>query len=194
MRRNACRKKVEGMDARTAIVGSLKFIVVFCVLFVASSFALAPLGFFNTLALESTRAFLWAAGVDSSAAGFSGGFPLLRVDNFPYLVQINDLCAAKMEIAVLLGIIFATFDRPLRQRLYGFVEGVAVALLLNPVRIGVSVFFFNPLVHDVLFRLLLVVVIVSYYGLWYLWLSEPKPSKAPRAPKRQAGKRRKTAA
>jgi len=185
------------MDAREAIIGSLKFIAVFVVLFLAASFVLAPIGFFNTLALESTRAFLWAVGIDSGAAGFSGGFPLLRVDNFPYLIQINDLCAAKMEFAVLLGIIFATFDRSLKQRLYGFVEGAAIALLLNPVRIGISVVFFSPVIHDILFRLMLVIAMVSYYALWYAWLSEPRPSKPPLPPKRSErpkGKRRKTAA
>jgi len=182
------------MDAREAIFGSLKFIAVFAVLFLAASFVLAPLGFFNTLALESTRAFLWAIGVDSSAAGFSAGFPLLRVDNFPYLIQINDLCAAKIELAVLLGIIFATFDRSLRQRFYGFFEGVAIALLLNPLRIGISVLFFNPLIHDILFRLMLVIAMVSYYAIWYAWLSEPGPAKPPSPPKGPEGKRRKTAA
>ncbi|MCX6767794.1 MAG: hypothetical protein NTY90_03655 [Candidatus Micrarchaeota archaeon] len=172
------------MDARTALKGSVKFIATFAVLFAAASVILAPIGLLNSLALESTKAFLWAAGISAGAAGYSGGFPLLAVQGFPYLVQINDLCAAKIELAVLLGIVFASADRSVRQRVCGFFAGAFIALLFNPVRISLSVVFFNPLIHDVLFRAMLVLVIVSYYALWYEWLSAPRPApKAPRAGK-----------
>ncbi len=162
------------MGARTALLGSVKFLVVFAFLFAFASAALAPLGFLNALALESTKAFFWASGITAENAGSADGFPLMRVQGFPYLVQINDLCAAKIELAVLFGIIFASTDRSLRQRAHGFIAGTFLALLFNPVRISLSIIFFNPLIHDILFRATLVLVIVSYYALWYAWLSAPR--------------------
>jgi len=170
------------LNARKPLLDSAKFLAIFTLLFALSSTLLAPLGFLNELALESTRAFLWAAGVDSEPAGKAEGFPVLRVQGFPHPIQINDLCAAKIELAVLFGIIFATTDRTMRHRAYGFLTGSLLALLFNPVRIGLSILFFNPIIHDILFRTTLVLAIVSYYALWYAWLSAPREGKTKPVP------------
>jgi hypothetical protein len=57
----------------------------------------------------------------------------------------------------------------LLSRLKGFAIGLLVLLLFNPVRIALSIKFVDPIIHDVLFRITLVVVLVSFYALWYYW-------------------------
>ena len=83
--------------------------------------------------------------------------------------EINLVCAGILEIAVLFGIIFASFEKSLRSRIKGFAIGLLVLLLFNPFRIALSIKYVDPVIHDVLFRITLVVVLVSYYALWYYW-------------------------
>jgi len=153
---------------RETIVASLKFVALFLVLSGAAYLVFSSSAAPNQLAAESTRVFLQVVGRYASVEEV-GGFPGLQVEGFGYPVQVNDLCAGKLELAVLFGIIFATTERSLAKRLWGFLGGAAVAFALNPVRIGLSVVFFSPIVHGVLFRMVLVLVIVSYYAVWFLW-------------------------
>ncbi|HEV8289350.1 MAG TPA: exosortase/archaeosortase family protein [Candidatus Norongarragalinales archaeon] len=129
--------------------------------------------FLAPVAATSSAALLGAQVVQENGEWF------VRSDKFDAL--ISDLCSGALEISVLVGAIVASRDRSRHERLKGAAAGVLAVLLLNPVRIAVtlqqvgSVNF--ALFHEVLFRLALVVFIVSFYGLWY-WLSATPPSTA----------------
>jgi exosortase/archaeosortase family protein len=89
--------------------------------------------------------------------------------------QITNLCAGDLEIALLLAIVLATWDRSLRKRLWGCLFGLALILVANPLRIFTVLavgYYTNwqwaDFTHSVLFRLMLIIIIVVYYFLWYV--------------------------
>jgi exosortase/archaeosortase family protein len=158
------------------LFGALKFIAFFLAVFAVSYAVLTPLRELNGIAAYSTKALLSLAGKEVGVE-WRQDVPFLT--GFGVDAAITDLCAAKIELAVLAGIVFASFDRTLRQRFHGFLVGAAFALVLNPARIATTLVFFNPnslvfstVLHDVVFRISLIAAIVGYYALWYYWLSE----------------------
>ncbi len=89
--------------------------------------------------------------------------------------QIGNLCAGDIEIALMSAILLATWDRPIKQRLWGIVGGLLVVFITNPIRIAtvLGVGYYTDWVwanftHDVLFRLTLIIIIVLYYFVWYV--------------------------
>lgn len=93
--------------------------------------------------------------------------------------QITNLCAGDIEIALLLAIILATWDRSWRKRFWGCLLGFLFVLLVNPLRIffvllAGSSFGWNvaDAVHGVLFRVMLLLIIIGYYFLWYVKYNE----------------------
>ncbi len=127
------------------------------------------------LAAESSRAFLAAAGVNARVVWT--GTPHLvgaNAEGVSFDAELIELCWGKLEIALLAGFIAASRDRPRRERVKGIALGAAVMLLaFNPLRISVSLFAISEFVHDVLFRVFLIVTLAVYYALWYAWLSLP---------------------
>ena len=107
-----------------AVVGTLSYVAVSAAMpqlqwltAVLSSFALSAIGI--------------------SAKAVMGSPPLL-VGIFMLSVEIAALCVGDVEIAVLLGGIAATEDRTLRERLGGMFAGLFFVLLINPVRISLT--------------------------------------------------------
>lgn len=95
--------------------------------------------------------------------------------------QITNLCAGDIEIALLLAIVLATWDRSWRKRLWGGLFGLALILVANPLRIFTvlamgyySNWLWADFTHNVLFRLMLIIIIVVYYFLWYVKYDEIK--------------------
>lgn len=93
--------------------------------------------------------------------------------------QITNLCAGDIEIALLLAIILATWDRSWRKRLWGGLFGLALILVANPLRIFTVLaigYYTNwqwaDFTHNILFRLMLIIIIVLYYFLWYVKYDE----------------------
>ena len=156
---------------------ALKFIAGFLVFF-AVAYALVfftPLNHaLKTTAAYSTQAVLTAAGVQTTAS-----FPdNPHLANSEFDAEFVDLCGGGLELAVLIGVILATWDRSWRQRLYGAGLGVFVLLALNPLRIAVTLLLFDAeqaalseLFHGFLFRFSLILLIVGYYYIWYLKIS-----------------------
>jgi len=84
----------------------------------------------------------------------------------------GELCWGRMEIAVIIAVIFASMDRSWKQRLAGAALGiVAIVGIFNPLRIAASILSGSEFVHDVLFRLTLLLAIVGWYAFWYLYLT-----------------------
>ena len=90
--------------------------------------------------------------------------------------QITNLCAGDMEIALLLAIVLATWDRTIRQRLWGCIFGFLLIIIVNPLRIATVLaaghyadWAAANIAHDVLFRASLIIIIVLYYYIWYVY-------------------------
>ncbi|MFH1056728.1 MAG: exosortase/archaeosortase family protein [Candidatus Micrarchaeota archaeon] len=145
-----------------------KFVVFFAVLFSFAYVVLSftPLNRFLGLTAGTTsQLVLKAAGVETTLTILQNGNYALESSSF--VAELNDACAAIIEIAVLFGIVFASFERKLSERIKGFFFGMVLLLVLNPIRITASILFLHPFVHDVLFRITLVVTIVGFYAVWY---------------------------
>ncbi len=172
----AARKK---WSFESDLAKGARFLLLFAI-FSATAYALLAftparhgLGF---LAASSSQSVLNALGVQSERTVLENGSHALLVGGRSppgglgsdgIVAELNDACAALIEIAVLFGIVFASFEKTPAERVKGFAAGLALLLVLNPVRIALSITYLDPLVHDVLFRLTLVVAIVGFYAAWH---------------------------
>lgn len=150
-----------------------RFLVLF-IIFAATAYALLAftpvkhgLGF---AAASSSQLALQALGVQSQRTVLENGNYALLANGFT--AELNDACAALIEIAVLFGIVFASFEKTPADRIKGFAAGLLLLLILNPIRIALSIIYIDPLVHDVLFRVTLIIVIVGFYAVWYYGLAQ----------------------
>jgi len=165
------------VKGKAAIRDAALFVALFLLVSVPAYFVLGLFAEpFAAVAAYSSEVMLNAAGGNASVA-FEAGVAHLASASFD--AEIGDLCWGRVELAVLAGIIMASWDRTLRRRIWGVILGIAVLLVLNPIRIAASLAAFNPqnpqasaLLHDFFFRITLVVVLVTYYAVWYYWLSK----------------------
>ena len=145
-----------------------RFLVLFLVL---SALAYALLAFtpvktfLGWTAAHSSQFVLRLAGVETQTGILENGNYFMEGEGF--LAELNDACAALIEIAVLFGIVFASFEKTVRERAKGFAAGTLLLLFLNPIRISLSLLFIDPFVHEVLFRVTLIIVIVGFYAAWH---------------------------
>jgi exosortase/archaeosortase family protein len=148
------------------LIGIAAFYTLFWLLI--SSLNLAPLKSFVAV---TSNGLLNIAGVPTQLVYCAE--PTIIVDGIN--AQIGNLCAGDVEIALLLAIVLATWDRTWRQRFWGCVFGFLTIMVLNPLRIFavLAVGFWTSwrwadFTHDVLFRLMLLAVIFGYYYIWYV--------------------------
>ncbi len=151
----------------------LIFVAIFLAVFLPANFAFSQLRELKLLAAYSSQAALSALGVPSQV---ELSFSEPRLVSQKFTAEINSLCAAATELAVLLGIVFASRDRSIASRAKGALAGFALVFLFNPVRIATTLYFYNSrnlvastLFHDVLFRASIIVFIVVFYAAWYYW-------------------------
>ena len=155
-------------------LNGLKFLAIFLILFVPSYIILSPISELNDFATISSQFFLKTFfGVDSSIV-WNAPFPFLKTEKL--VAEISDLCSAKIEIALMFALVFASFEKKLSYRLNGFLGGLLFLFVFNALRISTTIYFFNAnnlaasaLFHDILFRISIVIAIVTYYALWYYW-------------------------
>ncbi len=87
--------------------------------------------------------------------------------------EISALCSGALELAVMGGLVFASRDKPFKERLKGIFLGTIVLLVFNPIRIFLTLSTVGtPLLivfHDALFRISLVILLAVFYALWYYW-------------------------
>ncbi|MFH0971868.1 MAG: exosortase/archaeosortase family protein [Candidatus Micrarchaeota archaeon] len=152
---------------------AFKFLALFLVLAGIAYFALSLTQIPNHIAAYSSQLLLKIAfNIDSSIA--IRQFPVIQTPNLS--AQIIDLCSGSLELAILFGIVFGSFEKKMNYRINGFLVGMLVLLAFNAVRISTSIYFLHygglewgVAVHDVLFRIFLIVVIVTYYSIWYFY-------------------------
>lgn len=88
-------------------------------------------------------------------------------------VEINDVCSGVTEMAVILAALMASYDVETKKRVMGVAAGLAVILVVNPLRIATTILLFEKsaiiggMFHDILFRISLFVVVLVYYVVWY---------------------------
>ncbi len=89
--------------------------------------------------------------------------------------EINSLCSGVFEIALIMAIVMASWDRSWKQRITGALGGALFVLLVNPLRIMIVLAVGHylswkaaDLTHDILFRLSLLLIIIGYYYWWYV--------------------------
>ncbi len=161
------------LNLRTEVIKGLKFLIGitgFYTLFwlVISSVNLYPL---KSATAQAANSLLNLVGVPTQLV--FGVEPTIVVKQV--YAQITNLCAGDLEIALLLAIVLATWDRSWRKRLWGCFFGLALILVANPLRIFTVLavgYYTNwqwaDFTHSVLFRLMLIIIIVVYYFLWYV--------------------------
>lgn len=161
-RKPALRPAAPRQDWREA----LRFTGVFALVAGGAYLASEPLALqLRVFAAQSSTFLLNLFGVPARFY-LEGGESFLRTDGL--VAAIVELCSGRIELAVLLGVILASRDRSLRNRLAGAAGAFLFVFLLNPLRIALTVMNFSPLLHDVIFRVTILVLIVGYYALWYL--------------------------
>ncbi len=154
-------------------VNSTKFVLLFALLFSASYFLLSLTYFPNLLAASSSSLLLKVAGVENFFSHDDNGF-FIQLESVR--ARIIELCSAKIEIALLFGIIFASFEKSLKYRLKGFLVGLMVLLAINALRIFATLLFVegnlllvSELFHDILFKVSLIASTVFYYSIWHYY-------------------------
>lgn len=148
------------------ILGIIAFYTLFRLLFSLAD--LAPLKAFTAAA---SYGLLKLAGVPATLS--FGSDPVIRVGDVDGV--ISNLCAGDLEIALVLAVVLSTWDRTWKQRFVGSVSGILLILIANPIRIATVLaagawfnWDFSSIVHDILFRLMLILVIVVFYFAWYV--------------------------
>ena len=146
------------------------FIFLFIFLFAILYSLLSATNIPSQIAAYSSQSLLHLISKPSTLI-FENQIPILKYENLD--AQITDLCSAGLEIAVLVALIFATFEKSLQYRLKGAIAAVLFLLILNAIRITITVATFGTLLfdltHELLFRSLLIASIILFYALWYYW-------------------------
>jgi exosortase/archaeosortase family protein len=158
-------------DQKSSAFKALKFVALFLILFIPAAYVLSASYPLKMLAARSAATVLSALGRPATAIDSQ---PNTSVISSNVTAEIIDYCSGGLEIAVLLGIIFASTDRSLRDRLAGFLAGSLIALAFNAIRIAATIFvysdsapFISAVFHDLLFRASIVIFVATYYALWY---------------------------
>lgn len=151
---------------------ALLFLAIFAALALGAYLLLSSTGqMLHNLAAHSSVAVMGAIGIKASVVPASP-FPHIAgtLNGTAFEAEINDLCAGAIELAILFGIVMASRDKTIKQRLLGVLAGFAVFLIFNPLRIALTLSAVGswalPLLHDVLFRLSLLIAIVGFYAVW----------------------------
>ncbi|MFH0714064.1 MAG: exosortase/archaeosortase family protein [Candidatus Micrarchaeota archaeon] len=151
---------------------AVKFIVTTAAIAVPLYFLFTFTTFLHEIAARGAQFFLTLLGKSASLV-FTGSplFPHLLIPGGD--IEISDLCSGALELALLIGFISASADRSVNYRIKGIVVGVVFFLLFNAARIAFTINSFGtaafvPL-HDVLFRLTLIIGLVTFYAVWYYW-------------------------
>ncbi|MFQ5405822.1 MAG: hypothetical protein ACE5DI_01555 [Candidatus Micrarchaeia archaeon] len=151
----------------------LKFVAFFAILFFPLNYAFSNFYELKVLAAVSSQVLLEFTGIPTSI-DFSNADPRLVGSGF--IAEITALCAAATEFAALIALVAASIDRSVKQRIAGILAGALFVLAVNPVRIAATLHFYDPekllyssLLHDVFFRISIIVALVVFYAVWYYW-------------------------
>ncbi|VVB70333.1 Uncharacterised protein [uncultured archaeon] len=127
---------------------------------------------FNVLATQTSSMILNSIGITNQA-----------VDNLIYarnsVALISGLCSGLLEISLLSAFIISSFELKLKTRIKWMIGAVITILVLNPIRISISILFLGnnqvfAVNHDLLFRIMTFSTIVVFYGLFVSFAKKNK--------------------
>ncbi len=124
----------------------------------------------HQIAAHLSRLFLFFLGKTATIIiNAQNGVPHLQLPGVD--AEISNLCSGSLELALLVGFIAASRDKTVEQRIKGILVGVLFFVLFNAARIAFTINsfgtpWFEPL-HEALFRVVLIVGLVTYYAIWY---------------------------
>jgi|GEM_PF-1285836 len=151
---------------------SAVFLIVFFGLTVLANPFLGPL--WDGLGAWHAQAASSVLAVFGSESAVQGNDLSVDVQGEPVHFQVSQLCSGDVEIFLLVALLLASFDIALFWRLAGALAGIATILLVNPLRIAVTIIITQgsgleagDVVHSIIFRLFLFLLLVSYYFAWY---------------------------
>jgi len=182
-------------DARDekGLRNALRFVLVFAASFLVFILLVIPLtsSFWEGMGSFHAGATQWVLsgwGIKSQA---NANVLIMEVQGESVDFLISQLCSGDIEIALLVSLLVASLDVLLIWRVLGGVVGTAVLLLMNPLRIAVTLVITRDagmaagdFYHSVIFRLFLFVVLVLYYFAWYRMFAKRKSSLQERLCKR----------
>jgi len=164
------------LKSKAGIVKAARFVCLFLASFLVFLYAVIPLsapfwagmGAFHAQAASGVLA---AFGTGSSV---SGNVITVEVAGEDTDFVISQLCSGDIEIALLASLLVASIDVLLIWRVVGALLGAGFLLLLNPLRIAITLQITKgsgmeagDFYHSLIFRLFLFVVLVLYYFAWY---------------------------
>jgi exosortase/archaeosortase family protein len=161
---------------KKAVKNVTRFVAIFVAIFFLFLFIIIPLStplwdFLGVFHASSAASMISAFGSFASASE-----NVISVDVMGSETDfiVSQLCSGDVEIALLVALIIASFDVALFWRILGAVFGAILILLLNPLRIALTVMITQnqgmeagDVAHSIIFRLFLFVLLVSYYFVWY---------------------------
>lgn len=164
------------VKSKKALMRAARFVGVFLACFLIFIYLILPLtsGFWDGMGVfhaQAVQGILGAAGVESQV---SGNILTMQVQGDSVDFIISRLCSGDIEIALLVSLLIASFDVLLIWRLVGAFFGTVLLLLLNPLRIALTLLLTKDsgleagdFYHNIIFRLFLFVLLVLYYFVWY---------------------------
>lgn len=154
-----------------------RFLLFFLVAYLAMSFvarSLIGIGAIETWVANSVLGILKALGQAGSVS--MGEVALIQLESGT-AIEISELCTGLTEFLVIVGAIAASAGISVRRRLLGIAAGGIATVLLNLLRIVVTVLVILgagdlgliEFTHNVLFRVFLFVSIAGIYMAWFYW-------------------------
>lgn len=164
------------LKSKKSLKNATRFVAVFLLSFLLFLYVIIPLtgSFWDGMGVwhaQAVGSLLSAWGIESSV---NGNILTMAVQGQNIDFVISQLCSGDVEIALLVSLLIASFDVLLIWRLGGALLGTILLLLLNPIRIAITLVITRDagmeagdFYHSVIFRLFLFVILVLYYFIWY---------------------------
>lgn len=164
------------IKSRKGLQRAVLFVLAFLACFIVLLYMVVPLspGFWEGVGIwhaQTAQSILAVFGLESSV---EGNVLTMEVGGEEVGFLISRLCSGDVEIALLVSLLLASFDVLLIWRMVGALAGTAFLLLMNPLRIAVTLMVTKDsgleagdFYHTVIFRLFLFVLLVLYYFAWY---------------------------
>lgn len=164
------------LGSKKAIRDVEKFIIIFLATFVLLYFVLTPLiaPAWHAIGVFSANGANWLLNMFGFDTTVSENVLRTSVDGTQYDFVVSQLCSGDVEIALLASLLIASFDILLSWRIAGSFIGAFGIILINPVRIALTLGLTKTLglnagdvAHSFIFRIFLFVFLVTYYFVWY---------------------------
>lgn len=164
------------VKSHKGVANAARFVALFLACFLVFIYGVIPASagfwqFMGNFHAHAASGLLSSFGVPSSV---SGNVIILDVGGQETGFVITQLCSGDIEIALLASLLLASFDVLLVWRVLGALLGAGFLLLMNPLRIAITLWITRDagmetgdFYHSLVFRLFLFVLLLFYYFAWY---------------------------